>query len=169
MNEVMSEFRFQKRPPSPIPTAWGFSPPRFAELFALANSVPGPSSTQLVGAISAVLFGGGVMGGLLGLFFFMTPGAIVMGCLGILAGHFSGSVTDLRENSPAFQAVVSGERQLPSDPTSVLPHLFTSALTCSLTHLFPHSLTKARTHALMLSRTHLLIHTPTHSPTLTSH
>jgi len=63
----------------------------FIELFALANALPGPSSTQLMSAIGAVK--GGLLGGLLAFTLFQLPGFLAMMLFGYIV-RTSDSDTD---------------------------------------------------------------------------
>merc|ERR1719230_1940687 len=65
---------------------------RFAELFAMANCLPGPSSTQVAFAIGITQQG--VLGGLIsgGTFFF--PGALLLGILGFVSHSVKDQIDD---------------------------------------------------------------------------
>ncbi|CAE8710172.1 unnamed protein product, partial [Polarella glacialis] len=56
---------------------------RYMELIAMANCLPGPSSTQVAFAIG--ISQQGIMGGLAAGFMFLIPGAILMTCLGFVS------------------------------------------------------------------------------------
>lgn len=60
---------------------------RFAELFAMANCLPGPSSTQVGFAIGITQ--GGVIGGLVSGACFILPGAILLSTLGFVSSSLS--------------------------------------------------------------------------------
>lgn len=70
---------------------------RFMELFAMANCLPGPSSTQVAFAIGVTQ--GGILGGLLSGFMFLTPGAVFLTLLGFCAHLLKDQVHE--EGSPA--------------------------------------------------------------------
>lgn len=70
---------------------------RFAELFAMANCLPGPSSTQVAFAIGITQYG--ILGGLVTGFCFMLPGAIFLSILGFVSSYVSDQVT--KPASPA--------------------------------------------------------------------
>jgi chromate transporter len=61
----------------------------FPELFAICNVVPGPTSTQLVTAISTIKTKS-VLGGILGFLLFITPGLILVTAMATLMKNNSG-------------------------------------------------------------------------------
>eukprot|EP00437_Effrenium_voratum_P010223 CAMPEP_0181433004 /NCGR_PEP_ID=MMETSP1110-20121109/19065_1 /TAXON_ID=174948 /ORGANISM="Symbiodinium sp., Strain CCMP421" /LENGTH=420 /DNA_ID=CAMNT_0023556437 /DNA_START=43 /DNA_END=1305 /DNA_ORIENTATION=+ len=65
---------------------------RFAELFAMANCLPGPSSTQVAYAIGITQ--GGVLGGLIAGFCFVIPGAIFLSLLGFVSQTLSEQIEE---------------------------------------------------------------------------
>ncbi|CAJ1442092.1 unnamed protein product [Effrenium voratum] len=65
---------------------------RFAELFAMANCLPGPSSTQVAFAIGMTQ--GGVQGGLLTGFSFILPGAIMLSLLGFVSSSLAEQIEE---------------------------------------------------------------------------
>lgn len=65
---------------------------RFQELFAMANCLPGPSSTQVGFAIGVTKKG--VIGGLVSGFAFIFPGAIMMTALGFASSAVSEKIKD---------------------------------------------------------------------------
>eukprot|EP00439_Symbiodinium_sp_Y106_P016165 s358_g2.t1 len=65
---------------------------RFAELFAMANCLPGPSSTQVAYAIGITQ--GGVLGGLIAGFCFVIPGAILLSLLGFVSQTLSEQIEE---------------------------------------------------------------------------
>jgi len=65
---------------------------RFAELFAMANCLPGPSSTQVAFALGITQ--GGVVGGLLAGAFFIIPGAISLSLLGFVSSSLSKQIEE---------------------------------------------------------------------------
>ncbi|CAK0840182.1 unnamed protein product [Prorocentrum cordatum] len=65
---------------------------RFQELFAMANCLPGPSSTQVGFAIGVTKKG--VVGGLVSGFAFILPGAIMMTALGFASSAVSDKIKD---------------------------------------------------------------------------
>ncbi|CAK9103293.1 unnamed protein product [Durusdinium trenchii] len=65
---------------------------RFAELFAMANCLPGPSSTQVAFAIGMTQ--GGVKGGLLAGACFIIPGAITLPLLGFVSSSLSKQIEE---------------------------------------------------------------------------
>ena len=72
----------------------------FAELFALAQCIPGPSSTQLAYGIGIVKKGvaGGLMTGLL----FQLPGLVIMSLVGVGVASF------LKEPAPWLRGAIAG-------------------------------------------------------------
>merc|ERR1719162_1928370 len=68
-------------------------PARYAELFAMASCLPGPSSTQVAFAIGITQQG--VIGGLVAGFAFLLPGAIGMTTLGFAAHHLKSETQDV--------------------------------------------------------------------------
>lgn len=65
---------------------------RFAELMAMAGSLPGPSSTQVAFAIGITQQG--VLGGLIAGGFFLFPGAIMMTGLGFVSSQLSDQIAN---------------------------------------------------------------------------
>jgi chromate transporter len=74
--------------------------PVFAEMFALAQCVPGPSSTQLAYGIGIIKKG--VAGGMLSGFLFQFPGLLLMSLVGVGVAEF------LKAPSPALRGAVAG-------------------------------------------------------------
>jgi len=72
----------------------------FMELFALAQCLPGPTSTQVSFAMGTVRQG--TFGGLLSGALFQAPGAIMMTCVGIAAAH------TLTNPPPYLRAIIAG-------------------------------------------------------------
>mmetsp|Transcript_22103 Transcript_22103/g.63309 ORF Transcript_22103/g.63309 Transcript_22103/m.63309 type:complete len:430 (+) Transcript_22103:55-1344(+) len=70
---------------------------RFVELMAMANCLPGPSSTQVAFAIGITQQG--VLGGLVSGLMFLLPGAIIMTAIGFMAHNFHDQI--LEPNSSA--------------------------------------------------------------------
>lgn len=66
----------------------------FLELFALAQALPGPSSTQLVVLLGIVM--GGWLGGIIAFFVFQIPGFVAMTSFGLLLGSGGNSSDILR-------------------------------------------------------------------------
>lgn len=65
---------------------------RFMELFAMANCLPGPSSTQVAYAIGITQ--GGIKGGLVSGFMFSFPGMIFLTILGFVTSSFSEQIAE---------------------------------------------------------------------------
>mmetsp|Transcript_30433 Transcript_30433/g.65540 ORF Transcript_30433/g.65540 Transcript_30433/m.65540 type:complete len:427 (+) Transcript_30433:186-1466(+) len=65
---------------------------RFMELVAMANCLPGPSSTQVAFAIG--ILHQGVLGGLVTGLMFLLPGAVIMTCLGFVSHNFKDQIQD---------------------------------------------------------------------------
>lgn len=65
-----------------VPDAPRVSDEQFIELFALAQALPGPSSTQLATALGAIF--GGVLGGVITFFIWQLPGFLLMSFMGLL-------------------------------------------------------------------------------------
>ncbi|KAI8800143.1 chromate transporter-domain-containing protein [Cladochytrium replicatum] len=63
----------------------------FAELFAIANSLPGPASTQLSYAISLIR-NGGILLAVWSFLVWSLPGGVIMGAVGIGVSGLSGSL-----------------------------------------------------------------------------
>eukprot|EP00440_Ansanella_granifera_P023768 gb/GFBE01025815.1/.p1 GENE.gb/GFBE01025815.1/~~gb/GFBE01025815.1/.p1 ORF type:complete len:423 (+),score=70.87 gb/GFBE01025815.1/:1-1269(+) len=76
---------------------------RFAELFAMANCLPGPSSTQVGFAIG--ISQGGVLGGLVSGAAFILPGAIVLSLLGFVSSSLSDQIE--QPSSPANAVAIA--------------------------------------------------------------
>jgi chromate transporter len=76
---------------------------QFTELFALGQSLPGPTSTQLVIAVGTIR--GGILGGLIAFFCFSLPAAIILTICGILFSN-----AEFEKNMPA--ALVEVQRGL---------------------------------------------------------
>lgn len=72
----------------------------FAELFALAQCVPGPSSTQLAYGIGIIKRG--VLGGMLTGFLFQLPGLVIMTLVGVGAASF------LKDPAPWLRGATAG-------------------------------------------------------------
>lgn len=69
-----------------------FSSTRYVELIAMANCLPGPSSTQVAFAIGITQHG--VIGGLTSGFLFLLPGAIAMTGLGFVSSSFQEQIEE---------------------------------------------------------------------------
>jgi len=78
---------------------------RFAELFAMANCLPGPSSTQVAFAIGITQQG--IMGGLLSGFTFIFPGAVLLTATGFGAHLLKDQVAEPKSVANAVAAACS--------------------------------------------------------------
>mmetsp|Transcript_27416 Transcript_27416/g.63334 ORF Transcript_27416/g.63334 Transcript_27416/m.63334 type:complete len:431 (+) Transcript_27416:75-1367(+) len=65
---------------------------RFAELFAMANTLPGPSSTQVAFALG--MHRAGVIGGIISGGTFIIPGAIALTLLGFAASYLTDQIEE---------------------------------------------------------------------------
>mmetsp|Transcript_8138 Transcript_8138/g.17749 ORF Transcript_8138/g.17749 Transcript_8138/m.17749 type:complete len:428 (-) Transcript_8138:167-1450(-) len=78
---------------------------RYTELIAMANCLPGPSSTQVAFALGVLQQG--VLGGLVSGFSFLLPGAILLTLLGFGASSLQDEVEDPKSTANAVAAACS--------------------------------------------------------------